>query len=170
MGFNLYMTKAASIVSYWVLCSTGLQWSTICTYFIYSTSITSNQARGKRDLCSMNAVHYSAVSGKPNQGSGGWFWLLTCFGIFCLQSAHRGREEFATRSNSRPVSLLKLMHDRIFLTSCFKCSPELFDLVLQTLFTLLLIPALTVEFITGCFIWVSAEHTHGFESMQRIDK
>lgn len=30
--------------------------------------------------------------------------------------------------------------------------------------------ALYWEFITGCFIWVRAEHTHGVESMQRIYK
>lgn len=53
-----------------------------------------------------------------------------------------------------------------FLTGCFKRSLDLFPLLLQTLFTLLLFTALTVEFITGYFIWVRAEDAHRSESTQ----
>lgn len=91
-----------------------------------------------------------------------------------LESPRRGREQFAPRS-SRQASepwehALERMHGHVFLTGCFKCSPELFDQVLQTLFTVLLFAALTVAFITGYFIWARAEHTLGFESTQCIYK
>lgn len=97
------------------------------------------------------------------QRQGGWFWQLTCSGIFCPGV---GESSLLPGAADRPVSpgTLELMHGHVFLTGCLKCSPELFDQVLQTLFTVLLFAALTAAFITENFIWVREEHTQGFES------
>lgn len=104
------------------------------------------------------------------KGAGVDFGTWSALASFACRALIVGKNSLLQGAPGRPVSLLKLMHDRVFLTGCFKCSLELFDLVLQTLFTLLLFTAVTVEFITGYFIWVRAEHTRGFESMQCIYK
>lgn len=80
----------------------------------------------------------------------------------CSQEQQKGQRALGTR--------LERMHGHDFLTGCFKGSPELFDQVLQTLFTALLFAALAVAFITGYFIWARAERTLGFESTQCIYK
>lgn len=85
-------------------------------------------------------------------------------------------EQFAPRSSrqaSEPSELsLEHMHSHVFLTGCFKGSPELFDQVLQTLFRVLLLAALTVAFITGYSIWARTERAspHSASTERLLDR
>lgn len=85
-------------------------------------------------------------------------------------------EQFAPRSSrqaSEPSELsLEHMHSHVFLTGCFKGSPELFDQVLQTLFRVLLLAALTVAFITGYSIWARTERAspHSASTKRLLDR
>jgi len=63
-----------------------VQWGTICTFFIYGDSMTSSQTSDKRDLHSMKSSLFCCIwlIEYREQSS---LWHLTCFGVFCLQSA-----------------------------------------------------------------------------------
>lgn len=90
MGSNLYKAKTAFIVL-----SSPCLWLTMryCLHLFYLRYIYYiGSTGGERGGYQMKAVHSSAVSGRVNKGSGGWFWHLTLSGILCLQSPGRGRE------------------------------------------------------------------------------
>lgn len=89
--------------------------------------------------------------------------------FFACRALVVGESSLLPGAADRPVSPQNTQehtHGHVFLTGCFKGSPELFDQVLQSLFTAFLLAALTVAFITGYFIWVREEHAHGFQSTQ----
>lgn len=165
MGLNLYMLKLLSLCR--VPRAIGSQWGTICTYFICSTSIPSNQQEvreagtdwkqfiirlylamwtkaagvdfGSWPSLASSACRAPAVGAAERPGSPQNSPWNTCTATFSWQPASRALQSYLIRPS--------------------KASPQCS-----------LLAALTVAFITGSSIWVESRAYAGLGSTQCIHK